>query len=502
MRNTVLIAPLQDITKLQNDLDSTCRELDATRASLNEKDHLIKQRDELLESHALESRRLGDTLAKEQQAHRNTKHQFETYQKTQQHVHGTMSSAELRIKELEAAKSQDKQRLTKLEASLKEQLNERNSLLLVLWTRLSSLCGTDWAHDNSLISGRALPSLESVATMLPGFSKNLLAAVRTIESIVSKFQDRVKSVERELWREYQHLEDGLDKRIKKLDKIESIVRNGVATGSIGIAGQMSQALLEEQKQRMAKLEDAYRQLKVENATLRTANEVRHAMLDPRTERGTDDDGSPSPSIPTGPTARATSGERGSQRSERSRQSSRHVSGGAPTTSSGSSTHRATSRASTMTRETMTRETMTRQKSHRSDNEIAAAQDVINEYSPRHSSLSNHNNNNNNHNVRDVTSAAGSHGPFSPGAPLDAELKWMHRLKDMENKLKAEREGRLLDRNEASRKIISLEEVALQAQAREAKIERRRRMEAALSIAGSGEKGGGGGGKRSPSAGGL
>lgn len=503
MRALYLTAPLQDINKLQDDLDNTCRELDTTRASLNEKDQLLKQRDELLESHALESRRLGDTLAKEQQAHRNTKHQFETYQKTQQHVHGTMSSAELRIKELEAAKSADKQRLTKLETSLKEQLNERNSLLLVLWTRLSSLCGTDWAHDNSLISGRALPSLESVATMLPGFSKNLLAAVRTIESIVSKFQDRVKSVERELWREYQHLEDSLDKRIKKLDKIESIVRNGVATGSIGIAGQMSQALLEEQKQRMAKLEDAYRQLKVENATLRTANEVRHAMLDPRSERGVDDDGSPSPSIPTGPTARARSGERGSQRSERSRQSSRHVSGGAPTTSSGSSTHRATSRASTMTRETMTRETMTRERSHRADNEIAAAQDVINEYSPRHSSMSNYNsNNNNNHHTRDVTSAAGSHGPMSPGAPLDAELKWMHRLKDMENKLKAEREGRRLDRNEASRKIISLEEVALQAQAREAKIERRRRMEAALSIQGSGDKGGSGGGKRSPSAGGL
>ncbi|KKY35452.1 putative anucleate primary sterigmata protein b [Diaporthe ampelina] len=499
---------LRDITKLQNDLDTTCRELDATRASLNEKDHLIKQRDELLESHALESRRLGDTLAKEQQAHRNTKHQFETYQKTQQHVHGTMSSAELRIKELEAAKSQDKQRLTKLEATLKEQLNERNSLLLVLWTRLSSLCGTDWAHDNSLISGRALPSLESVATMLPGFSKNLLAAVRTIESIVSKFQDRVKSVERELWREYQHLEDSLDKRIKKLDKIESIVRNGVATGSIGIAGQMSQALLEEQKQRMAKLEDAYRQLKVENATLRTANEVRHAMLDPRAERGLDDDGSPSPSIPTGPTARARSGERGGQRSERSRQSSRHVSGGAPTTSSGSSTHRATSRTSTMTRETMTRETMTRERSRGVDNEIAAAQDVINEYSPRHSSLSNHNgnsnssSNNNNHNTRDVTSAAGSHGPLSPGAPLDAEIKWMHRLKDMENKLKAEREGRRLDRNEASRKIISLEEVALQAQAREAKIDRKRRMEAAMSLAGSNEKGGSGRGRRSPHAGGV
>ncbi|KUI66834.1 Anucleate primary sterigmata protein B [Cytospora mali] len=469
---------LRDISKLQRDLDATCRELDTTRASLNEKDHLIKQRDELLETSALESRRLAEVLAKEQQLHRNTKNQVETLQKTQLHVHGNMSSAELRIKELEATKSQDKQRLAKLESTLKEQLNERNSLLLVLWTRLSSLCGTDWAHDNSLISGRALPSLEAVATMLPGFSKNLLAAVKTIESIVGKFQDRVKSVERELWREYQHLEETLEKRIKKLDKIESIVRNGVATGSIGIAGQMSQALLEEQKQRMAKLEDAYRQLKVDNATLRTANEVRarqaqDAMLDPRAEKGYDA-GSPSPSIPTGPTGSARSGER-----DRSRQSSHNL-GATRATSSGSSTHRTTlSRTSTLTRE---RSNQSRSAGIENDAAgITSASDVFNEYNP----------------ISTITTSGGAGGPLSPSAPSDAEMKWLHRLKDLEGKLRAEREGRLLDRSEASRKIVTLEEVALQAQAREAKMERRKRMDAALAAA----SGVGSGGEKSKSGGG-
>lgn len=325
--------------------------------------------------------------------------------------------------------------------------------------------------------------------MLPGFSKNLLAAVRTIESIVGKFQDRVKSVERELWREYQHLEETLEKRIKKLDKIESLVRNGVATGSIGIAGQMSQALLEEQKQRMAKLEDAYRQLKVDNATLRTANEVRSrqaqdAMLDPRADKGYDA-GSPSPSIPTGPTRRDRSGERDSHRGVGSRQSSRTL-GLTRTTSSGSSAHRMSlSRTSTLTRE---RSNQSRGAGAENDagggftaTSAAATPDVLSEYSnpPSSSTL--------------TAGGGGGGGPLSPGAPSDAEMKWLHRLKDLEGKLRAEREGRLLDRSEASRKIVTLEEVALQAQAREAKMERRKRMEAALSAAGSGGAGGGSGG---------
>lgn len=405
-------------------------------------------------------------LAKEQGLHRNTKHQFETYQKTQQHVHGSMSSAELRIKELETAKSQDKQRLFKLETSLKEQLNERNSLLLVLWTRLSSLCGTDWAHDNSLINGRALPSLEAVATMLPGFSKNLLAAVKTIESIVGKFQDRMKSVERELWKEYQHLEEGLDKRIKKLDKLESIVRNGVATGNLGVGSAVSQAIIEELRQKFTRLEDAYRQLKVENATLRTANEVRaQTMLDPHAVENKKYDGiggSPSPSIPTGPRDRPS---RSTERDRGSRHSSRNHGGLSVTNSSSSSTRRDrdASRPSTMAR-TRTAESETIHSLSLPPSQ-SQGQDLV--YDPGPASAS---------------TSTGPLGPFSPGGPSDADVKWMHRLKDLEGKLKAEREGRRLDRSEASRKIVDLEQVALQAQAREAKIERRRKMDAAAQAA--------------------
>lgn len=294
--------------------------------------------------------------------------------------------------------------------------------------------------------------------MLPGFSKNLLAAVKTIEAIVNKFQDRVKSVERELWKEYQHLDESLDKRAKKLDKLESIVRNGVATGTIGVSGAVSQAILEEQRQRFTRMEDAYRQLKVENATLRTANEVRaraaqESLLDPHVDKNAD--GSPSPFIPTGPRDRSSR----SVDRDRSRQSSRNH--GPSVTSSSSSTRRDASRPSTMTRS-------------RGENETTSnPQDVLRDYDPRPASAT-----------------ASAIGPFSPGAPSGADIKWMHRLKDLEGKLKAEREGRLLDRSEASRKIVDLEQVALQAQAREAKIERRRKMDAALAT----------GGKKSPAMG--
>ncbi|TEA16329.1 Anucleate primary sterigmata protein B [Colletotrichum sidae] len=370
---------LKSIAKLQRELENTVRELDTTKASLVEKDRIIKQRDALLESHGLESRKLAVELEKEIQAHETTRNQFDTFKKTHQHVTRTVSTQDLRISELETTRTQDKRKIAQLELTFKDQLTERNNLLLVLWTRLSALCGTDWAHDNSLINGRALPSLEAVATMLPGFSKNLLAAVKTIETMMGSFSSRIKGVERDLWREYQSLESNLETRTKKLDRLETIVRNSVASGTLGAYEQA----------RMARLEDAYRQLKVENATLRTAQDVRSraaysATNDANAAIPEPGSGSPSPSIPTGPRDR----ERKPRKGERT---------------------------STMTRSVSSHAIPTPGSVNHNPFEAALAE-------------------------RDVTT----------------DNRWIFKLRDLENKLKAEREGRSQDRNVARQRLGGLE----------------------------------------------
>jgi hypothetical protein len=241
---------------------------------------MIKQRDSLLESHGLESRKLADMLDKERQAHRNTKHQYETFQKTQQHTTRTLSQQESRVLELETSRQQDRRKLATLENSFKDQLNERNNLLLALWNRLSALCGTDWTHNNSLINGRALPSLETVTNMLPGFSKNLLAAVKTIETLVGDFKSRIRSVEKDLWKEYQTLESNLELRTKRLDRLETMARSAIP----GVTG--------DGRAEIVRLKDINKALKTEISALRAAHDVRTGAYG--------NDPSPSPSIPTGP----------------------------------------------------------------------------------------------------------------------------------------------------------------------------------------------------------
>lgn len=242
--------------------------------------------------------------------------------------------------------------------------------------------------------------------MLPGFAKNLLAAVKTIETTVSSFQAKVKSVEKDLWREYQSLESHLDMRTKKLERLEAVVRNNLALGNGG--GDSSS--------RTARLEEAYRQLKVENHTLRAAAEARAARAgynntgagDPQSSPG----GSPSPSIPTGPNAKSKDGS-----SSRASRIPKSGSRGALRTA------------------TMSSATSSQQSRNLLELESGAQEDTGSS------------------SQRPATSVSSSGGGIG-GNVMDS--KWMLRLRDLEYKLKAEREGRLLDRGEAMKRITASE----------------------------------------------
>lgn len=217
---------LTSITKLQKELDSTVLELESAKTRLDETESLLKNRNELLENHGLEYRKLSELLERERQARRADKHSFEQSLKSHHQASRTITQNNSRITDLEAARSQDRKRFSTMEQQYKDQLNERNSMFLTIWKRLATLCGPDWVHSHSLINGN-LPSQEVIGNVLfwPGFNKNLLLAVKTVENLISGFKTRIKGVERDLSKEYGTLEHNYNLRVKKLDRLEEAVHN-------------------------------------------------------------------------------------------------------------------------------------------------------------------------------------------------------------------------------------------------------------------------------------
>jgi hypothetical protein len=391
---------LKGIGDLQKQLDNTTRELDTTKTSILEKDRIIRERDSLLESHGLEYGKLAEMLDKERQSHRNSKHQHETFLKTHNHTTRTVGQQETRVAQLEAALQADRKKLSHLENSFKDQLNERNNLLLTLWNRLSLICGSDWAHGNSLINGRALPSLEAVSTMLPGFAKNLLASTKKIEALIAGFKTRVRTIERDLARDFSSLENTLEARTKKLDRLEGLVRSASMNSST------------DQRAEIVRLQDMNRLLRVDIAALRAATPRKgvYEVLEP---------GSPAPSIPTGPRTKA----------------------------------------------------LTRHQAVAASNAAASSNAATAAEVPERAGSS-------------AGSTRGVSSSRAGGAGGEDSEWWVFRLKELERRLKAEREARLLDRSGARKR---LEEGERRNEELRAEVERGRvRMLA--------EAGGGGGGE--------
>lgn len=60
--------------------------------------------------------------------------------------------------------------------------------------------------------------------MLPGFRKNLLAAIKTIESIVSTFKQKIKDTEVRLSKDLERLETALEAKSKRIDRLENTIK--------------------------------------------------------------------------------------------------------------------------------------------------------------------------------------------------------------------------------------------------------------------------------------
>ena len=253
----------QAISEVQRNLEETIMELSTVRTTLSEKERVVKKRDALLEGHSLETRKLNELLEKERSGRRADRAQHEQWQKTSLHGSRTIAQKDSRISELETSRQADRKRLAALEQQFKDQLTDRNRLLLELWSKLSTLCGNDWVNQNSLVNNH-LPTVDVVSNMLPGFQKNLLLAVKTIEGVVGSFPRRVKNAENALLKEYQQLEHNLDLRIRRLDRLESAVQQGRVSGAANAAPEI------------AKLRGENRLLKSEIADLQKTIQVRQS----------------------------------------------------------------------------------------------------------------------------------------------------------------------------------------------------------------------------------
>lgn len=436
---------ITSITTVQKGLQITSQDLDDTRRRLDEKETSLAARDSSLESLGLEYRRTVEALERERQNRRADKHSFEQALKSHQASTRTITQNNSRITELESARRSDRAKLNQVEQQWRDQLNERNNILLTVWKKLSAMCGPDWTHSNSLVNGN-LPSLEVIGNILfwPVFSRNLLLAAKQVEGSLGTCKDKIKRLEQTLRRDYSALEANLDMRLKRLDRVEDSV-SAIRQAQQHAPPSSKSASIHTPE--MTKLRAENRSLRSELQFLQQHSHPSHNASHARTQV----DGAGNSHTTVVPPRASSSRGRGAAAHSAAAMSNtlmrhhstnvvEHLSGGSMGWDTTSQQTEIDSRRNSVLSVSSANPLIGGNRERDINNLMIPSSADLPAQMTQIQNTSNQ-----------LTAAAAAAGGGSTSSHT-GEQKWIHRLRELERRLKAEREARLLDRSGARKRL--------------------------------------------------
>lgn len=132
-----------EVDRLQRDLERLEADLARARKDLDEKDNKGRDRDNVLDKLHAENRDLATQLASQTQARLNLSEKLDNTQSGLKAAEAEAASLRTRAQELEQRLSKDQRSLMSAEAQYRDQLTERNTLLLTIYQYMDKILGVD-----------------------------------------------------------------------------------------------------------------------------------------------------------------------------------------------------------------------------------------------------------------------------------------------------------------------------------------------------------------------
>ena len=132
-----------EVDRLQRDLERLEGDLVRARRDLDEKDNKSRNRDDVLDKLHGENRDLAAQLAAQTQARLNFSEKLDDTQSGLKAAEAETTLLRARVQELEQKLSKDQRSLMSAEAQYRDQLTERNTLLLTIYQYMDKILGVD-----------------------------------------------------------------------------------------------------------------------------------------------------------------------------------------------------------------------------------------------------------------------------------------------------------------------------------------------------------------------
>ncbi|KAF8676500.1 anucleate primary sterigmata protein b [Rhizoctonia solani] len=199
-----------ELDRLRRDLERCEDELARARRELADAESRGREREAVVDKMHAEKRDLETQLAVQRQTRLNLSEKLDAAQANLKTIETDAASHKLRITELESRLSKDQRSHATTEAQYREQITERNTLLLTICKYIDQVLGADKKR-----SGDGKPF-----TNFSVFHDRILERLRSLTMINTEFVKRSQELEVRLMGKIQELNKALDARMKGLDKFE------------------------------------------------------------------------------------------------------------------------------------------------------------------------------------------------------------------------------------------------------------------------------------------
>ncbi|KAF8352161.1 hypothetical protein F5887DRAFT_1057800 [Amanita rubescens] len=212
-----------EVDKITRDLQRAQEDLLSARKAVEDKEKKIRDKEEIIDGLHAEKLELKSQLAAQTQAKLNVSEKLDSVRATLKGTESEISNARARIHELESRFAKDQRELLSSENQYRDQLTERNTLLLTIYQYMDKILGVDKTPKKS---GQAETK---PFTNFNVFHDNLISRLKALSQIQLDFDKRVKEAEARFTERLTDIKKQFDHRWRQLDKFEASVKTYAET---------------------------------------------------------------------------------------------------------------------------------------------------------------------------------------------------------------------------------------------------------------------------------
>ena len=132
-----------EVDRLKRDVERLEDEVARARKELSEREGKNRDRDSVIDKLHVENRELASLLAAQTQARLNVSEKLDDSQTALKNAENELNQLKTKVLELEQRLSKDQRALLSAEAQYRDQLTERNTLLLTIYQYMDKILGVD-----------------------------------------------------------------------------------------------------------------------------------------------------------------------------------------------------------------------------------------------------------------------------------------------------------------------------------------------------------------------